>query len=145
MDESLEVYRAINAAQERFNYFFLAASGSAIVFALGRTEGQVVACWMLPVVIAIVLWGVSFFLGSEHLLFKSKIMLINLRSLEIEKGANPTVATNSELKGPALRKLREEADKENAKSRRYGRAQYLTFLAGAVFYLLGHIQRFCQF
>jgi len=138
-----EVYRTILATQERFAYFFLAASGSAIGLAIAQTRDGPLACWMLPMGVAVLCWGVSFYLGCEHLLFKARILIANWRTLDIEQGTHPITASNPELAQPALERLRKNAESDNAMSRRYGRGQYVLFLLGAVSYLLGHVQRLC--
>lgn len=133
-----EIYKATIATQERFAYFFLAASGSAIAFALLRTEGQIPRVWMLPVCLALVCWGISFYLGCEHLLSRSKVLIANWRVLDMQAGAPDA---KNELQVEAATRLQQAAERDNANSRRFGRWQYYLFLLGAIFYVLGHIQR----
>lgn len=139
-----ETYRTVLARQERFAFFFLAASGSAIGLALAKTDQGPPAVWMMPVGLAVVCWGVSFYLGCEHLLHQVRVVLANFRTLDIEQGTEPITASNPELAQPALERLRANADRDNVTSRRFGRGQFVAFLLGAVFYVLGHVQRICS-
>jgi hypothetical protein len=139
-----EIYRTILAGQERFAYFFLAASGSAIAFAFIRTDGHSPACWMLPIAVAVLCWGLSFYRGCEHLLFQRKVLLANWKTLNIQGGMEPLTSGDPTLAASALERLRENADKDNRESRAYGRQQYVLFLLGALFYGLGHVQHLCQ-
>jgi len=135
-----DVYRSILAWQERFAYFFLAASGSAITFALVRTEGQPPSPWMIPVGLAVICWGASFWLGCEHILSKSKALLRNWKALSIEEGSEPITKAHPELVQPALDRFAADAKRDDERTRATGRSQYLLFLLGAIFYLVGHVQ-----
>jgi hypothetical protein len=139
-----EIYRTILAGQERFAYFFLTASGSAIALAFLKTEGQVPACWMIPIGLAVLCWGISFYRGCEHVLHQRKVLLANWKTLDITSGTEPTTRANPEMAQPAVERLRDRAMQDNDASRRYGRQQYVLFLLGAVFYALAHVQHLCQ-
>ncbi len=71
-----EIHRTITAAQERFTYFFLAASVSAGVFAVIRTDRHAPAAWMLPIGLSLACWGTCFYLGCEHLLLQYRLFLL---------------------------------------------------------------------
>src|SRR5262249_11667135 len=137
--------RAILALQERFAYFFLAASGSAIAFAIVRTEGLPVASWMIPIGVAVLCWGLSFWQGCELLRSKTSTLLRNWKSLEIRNGGEPITTTNPELAAPARERLASDAAQDKKKTRSSGRAQYVLFLLGAASYLAGHILRLLKF
>jgi hypothetical protein len=140
-DKASDVYKTVSASQERFAFFILAASASAIAFALVRTEGQAMACWMAPVGVAIALWGLSFWAGAEHVLARHEIFFLNLQLLKVEEGTDP-VASRDQTKQKIIAEfITEEANRRNKAARMLGRAQYLLFLGGAVAYVCGHIMR----
>ena len=136
-----DLRKEVLSAQERFNYFFLTLNGSAITFALVRTESQHPAIWMIPVAVAIACWGAGFYFGCEHLLLKIKIILGNLQYLTIKGGAKSNPAAKFETAETAMQQLRANAESDNERSRSYGRRQYGLFLIGAVFYIVAHVQR----
>ena len=106
-----ELYQRILATQERFAYFFLAASGSAIAFALVRTEDQPPARWMLPVGVALVCWGVSFTSVSGRAPpVQGEVLLGNWKSLDVQQGTERITASNPSLVEPALERLRTKAE-----------------------------------
>ena len=58
----LEVYRQLNASQDKYTYFMLAAAGSAIAYALSRAQDEFKRDFC-TLGISLLLWGVSFSCG----------------------------------------------------------------------------------
>lgn len=141
MAELEEVYRAAQASQERYAYFFLAAAGSAIGFAVVRTEDTAAHGWMVPVGVAVALWGASFYSGCQHLLYRGSNLRANVALLEIRQGRDPEVGTDPRMIEAAASGVMEAVDKNAKNQHAYGRGQYYLFLAGAGCYLLGHVWR----
>jgi hypothetical protein len=136
-----ELWGKILALQERFSYFFLAASGSAIVFTITRTEGQRPACWMLPALAAVLTWGASFFLSACHLQIKVQAILGDWKSIHVRLGRDAHTRDNPTLKESVLQKLDRDKRVRDKRSALFGRWAFYLFLIGGAFYLVAHIQR----
>lgn len=111
--KSSDVYKAVSASQERFAFFILAASGSAIAFALIRTERGPIALWMCPVALAIVLWGISFWSGANHILTRHEIFFMNLQLLKVEEGSDPVTGTDPARQKVIGELITEQAGRKN--------------------------------
>src|SRR6266545_1700325 len=81
--QSRELWIKVLALQERFSYFVLAASGSAAVFAVVKTGDEPRGCWILPAMVAVLTWGVSFFLSAWHLQLKVMVLLGDRKAFQI--------------------------------------------------------------
>ncbi len=46
--EELEVFKALRSAQDRYDYFLMAAAGAAVAFALNQTHGEALSLSHMP-------------------------------------------------------------------------------------------------
>lgn len=127
IDRSFELSKIALAAFERLTYSILAASGSAIAFALFQTTGQKPALWMVPVAVAILAWGLSFYWGCEHLV--------------AQRGAVMANAARLQGGGEGAESLLAQWTAFNQRSREHAQMQYGAFIVGAGFFVVSHIQR----
>lgn len=138
-DKELEVFRHVRAAQERFTYFFLTAAGSAVVFAILRTELSPFSWSLWPLLLALLLWGLSFLFGSKYLLSKISTLINNLILLQVAAGTDPLVGTDPIRQKFASDALQKEIEENIGRGARFGKWQYRLFLLGALFYLIWHV------
>ena len=66
-EAQLEVYRTLREAQGRYTYFLLAAAGAGIALAVNETHRAELAWSQLPLGLAVLNWGSSFFCGCRYL------------------------------------------------------------------------------
>jgi hypothetical protein len=140
-EKARDVYKVASASQERFAFFILAASASAIAFAIVRTEDQALAPWLIPVGAAIVSWALSFLAGAEHVLARHEVFFLNLQLLRVQEGTDPVAGADLTKQQVIAAFIEEKANRKNGAARRLGRAQYLLFLFGAILYVIGHVMR----
>lgn len=140
MPASEEIYRTANSAQERFAFFFLAAAGGSIAFALARVEDQPPALWVCVAGLAVVLWGASFYFGSVQLLERTAILLLNFQREKVADGTEPQIVGKSpeEVKG-VLTKMDARAEGRQKWSSRYGRLQFWLFFTGSAVLVLAYV------
>lgn len=84
-----DLHKAHSQAQEKYTYFLLAAAGAAIGFAVQKTEGLPLSWWLLPVGIATVIWGASFYCGCKNLDRVSAATSANFNLLQLMQGSHP--------------------------------------------------------
>jgi hypothetical protein len=127
-----EIYRALTSAHERSVYFFIAASGAAIAYALARTEGERPAWWMAPVGVAIVMWGASFFCGTRYAQNRALVMNLDFELALYAENPPPNITVEkAEADVNALLKAGSS----------FGRWQLRWMFAGCVAYVVGHVWR----
>ncbi|UCE60878.1 MAG: hypothetical protein JSU63_03835 [Phycisphaerales bacterium] len=85
------------AAQSRYDYFLMAVAGSAIALSVQRTTGELLAWSMIPLGIAVLLWGFSFFAGIRRQHSVNAVSALNLDLRQVRAGDHPIVGTDKHL------------------------------------------------
>jgi len=135
---SRDLRTAIISLQERFSYFVLAASGSAIAFATIKTAELPRGAWLLPAFAAIVTWGASFCLSAYHLLLRVMAMIGDHRQAEVQLGRTDLSPVGQ---AKALEILDREKRQRDKRSASLGRWAFHLLLLGGLSYLVAHLQR----
>jgi len=78
------LYRAHREARQRLTYFLLAADGAAIAYALTQTQSAKIAWSQIPLAIAVISWGLSFYCGLRHLRYVNRNLFANFNLIELE-------------------------------------------------------------
>ena len=108
---------AIRKSLTEYTYFMLAATGAAIAFALNQTNNQKFDNLLIPLLVALICWCVSFYCGT-NLLKNYHLHLIT--NLGLHRGAP--------FEGRDLTKVERIM-------RFYGHYQFFLFLMGTVSYI----------
>ncbi|MEZ8346516.1 hypothetical protein BCT19_04795 [Vibrio splendidus] len=127
-------------SREKTIYFVLAASGSAIGFAMTQTKIESFQPHHYIWLAAICFWATSFLCGIKALEYQKQLTLNNAMSLRSER------VSPSELKlvqGPLSPKdaLSKVYGRTNKRFNLYERAQLYTLLLGALVYISWHVAR----
>jgi hypothetical protein len=75
-DELLEIHRQHRTGQDKYTYFLLAVTASAVAFAIQKTDDVIITYSLLPLGVAIIFWGFSFYFGVKSLLWLQASFLI---------------------------------------------------------------------
>lgn len=138
-DPEVEVYRALRESQNRYTYFILAAAGGAIALAVNQTQTAELAWSQVPLAVAVLLWGLSFFFGCRHLAYVSSNLYANSALFQVARGEHPRAGSHPQMIAAATEGIRKAIDSNNEKATRYGRLQFWLLVAGAVAYLIWHV------
>jgi hypothetical protein len=138
-DIQLELYRATAAAQDKFTYFLLAAAGAAIAFAATRTQELRLAWSQLPLGFAVVLWGLSFYLGCLRVQQAISVFYANFELLKIQSGEHNQVGRHPQLVEAASDGIREAIEKNLERAAVFWKLQFLFLIAGTAAYLAWHV------
>ncbi|HGZ6767559.1 hypothetical protein H2C82_23540 [Vibrio parahaemolyticus] len=136
-DSLINAYRE---SREKIIYFVLAASGSAIAFAMTQTKVEAFQPHHYIWLAAICFWATSFLCGIKALDCQKRLILTNAMSLRSER------VPPSELKleqGPLSPKqaLSIVYEQTNKRFNLYERVQLYTLLIGALVYISWHVVR----
>ena len=132
----LELFRQHRVSLDKYNYFMLAAAASAIAYALNRAEGRSLSPLLIPWVISLFLWGLSFFFGSHHVLMNIKLLRSNALFLQVQLGKSDLAGKHPEKIKIGSKKLREIIDKDAKKASRLGWLQIWLFITGVMAYTI---------
>lgn len=125
-EECRELYKVLNQAVHQFDYLLLAVAASAIALAVNDTRQARLTYDMLPLGVAVCLWGLSFFAGCRRQVFVIATYKANLQSMSAKDG-------HAKMQFDAL------FDVKNAKANCWWKWQFRFFVAGALAYLFWHV------
>lgn len=131
----LELYKQHQASQDKYTYFLLAAAGAAIGFAVQKTEGQLLSLWLLPVGLAIVCWGVSFYYGCKNIVWVQTAIYANSSLLQLKSGTHPQQPPHQQLADAAISGVRNALETNVNKAQFFGIWQFRMLITGAVLFI----------
>lgn len=96
MDEQKELRDSFRQQQERFVYYVIALSVTAIGFSIYTTTGQPLKWSQIPLGLSVVAWGLSIYCGLTFLRYAISTLFSNNTYLNIKKGQEAWVGTDQE-------------------------------------------------
>lgn len=138
-DELLEFHRQHRTGQDKYTYFLLAVTASAIAFAVQKTDGLKITWSLIPLGLAVLLWGLSFYFGIKNLIWVQTAIFANYSLLQLQKGVHPEQPDHPQLLEAAIRGVT-SALESNAKSAQfYGIWQFRLLIGGGILFIVWHI------
>jgi len=134
-DARLELHKAHREGQEKYIYFLLAAAGAAIAFAITQTQTATITLSKIPLGLAVLCWGLSFFFGCQQVLQSSNLLQQNYQLLRMQGGLHPDFPSDPASVAVIEKYLNEQVNK----SGHYGRWQFFLLISGAVFFIIWHV------
>lgn len=138
-DDQMEVYKQHRNAQEKYVYFLLAAAGAAIGFAVNQTKELSLGYSQLPLAVAVILWGFSFYFGCRHITYVECVLYSNAELLKVKAGNHPKTGTNPQLIEIAIEGISSAIAQNVEDGAWYGRWQFRCLIFGSAFYLAWHV------
>jgi hypothetical protein len=139
-DESMrEIYRQLRISQDKYSYFILAAAGAAIAFAINQTQGFAISCSQIPLALAVICWGLSFFFGCRQLAYVSSTLYANAELLKVESGKHEQVGDHPQLMAAASEGIRQAIEDNSNRANRLAHMQFHFLIAGAIMYIAWHV------
>ena len=138
-DDQIEVYKQHRAAQDKYNYFLLAAAGAAVALAVNQTHGAKLTWSQIPLAAAVLLWGFSFFFGCLNLAYVTATLHTNAESIKVKSGEHPLFGRDLQAVTTASEMLRGLLETKLSRAAWYGRWQFRTLICGGVAYLGWHV------
>ncbi|MBI2783290.1 MAG: hypothetical protein HYX64_04285 [Gammaproteobacteria bacterium] len=138
-NELIEIHKQHRSGQDKYTYFLLAVTASAVAFSVQKTSGLKLVWPMLPLGFAVLLWGISFYFGCKNLIWVQTSIYANYSLLQLHKGVHPQQPDHPQMLAAAISGVR-SALESNAKSAQfYAEWQFRLLIAGAVLFLAWHI------
>jgi hypothetical protein len=134
-----EIHKQHRTGQDKYTYFLLAVTASAVAFAVQKTSGLKITWSLLPLGISVLLWGVSFFFGCKNLLWVQASIFANYSLLQLHSGVHPDQPDHPQLLEAAKRGVRSALKSNTKKAQFYNIWQFHLLIAGAIFFLVWHI------
>ena len=140
-DAKLEIYRALREGQFKYTYFILAATGASIGLAIHQTQDKVICITQLPLVLALVFWGLSFYFGCRYI---SHLHDSYYHNFMILKGEG--ILSDEWVRGEQRKKIEQQIDtigndmeKTIDSAEKDSTMQFICLICGAVSFISWHI------
>jgi hypothetical protein len=138
-DDLKYLHQKHSTGQDKYTYFLLAVTASAIAFAVQKTETSVISYALTPIGIAVMSWCASFYCGCKNLVWVQTTLMANYNLLQLRMGVHPEQPENPEHLEVAKKGVRSALESNADKAQEYAIAQYRLLIIGAVFFLIWHI------
>lgn len=139
MSEKIELFKQFSKDQEKFTYYIIALSVTAIGFSIVRTSGLELSYNQIPLAIAILSWGISVYSGFCFLEYRMSTSYANIELFNVHEGKNKDVGNNPVLQQAATEGINEAIKSNSDEAFKYWKLQKKMFYAGVVFYVFWHI------
>ena len=139
MSSMVEVFKQHREAQNRYSYFLLAAAASAAALSLQRTADSPLSYTMVPLGLAVVCWGLSFYFGCRHLHYVHSVIYANMAALQVQAGTHPGVPNNPEYRSAALEGINQAMESNSNRANKHAHLQFRLLIAGAVLFVVWHV------
>ena len=133
------LHELLTNAQSKYVYFLLAAAASAIALALNRTAGEPLRYEQVPLGLAVLCWGLSFFCGCRYLAYADVGLQLNIELVLAETGEHPKIPKGRGWRDAASEQFRKLAESKGEKTRMYAARQFGFLIAGAILYIIWHV------
>lgn len=135
----LEIHKQHRTGQDKYTYFLLAVTASAVAFAVQKTSDITITWSLFPLGLAVLLWGISFFFGCKNLLWVQTSIYSNYSLLQLQKGVHPEQPDHPQMLEAAIAGVRSALESNVNNVQFYGVWQFRLLIAGAVFFLAWHV------
>src|SRR3972149_4298959 len=139
-DQSLiEIHKQHRTGQDKYTYFLLAVTASAVAFSVQKTTGLKLSWSQLPLGMAVLMWGLSFYFGCKNLTWVQTSIYANYSLLQLQKGVHPEQPDHPQLLEAAIRGVRSALESNIKSAQFYAIWQFRLLITGAIFFLLWHV------
>jgi len=137
--EMLELHKQHREGQSKYTYFLLAVAASAVAFAVQKTSGARLSWPMIPLGLAALSWGLSFYCGCKNLLWVQTAIYTNYSLLQLKSGVHAEQPPHPHLLQAAEEGVR-SAIKTNIEGAEFhGKWQFRLLILGAILFLSWHV------
>lgn len=132
MDDPLPgIYKLQREVQNKYTYLLLAVAASAIALSLKRTTDSKLTYSMIPLALAVLSWGSSFFCGCRYLRCTAGALNANAAIILLGREQNPE---NTNIQH-ARKKQKDYSDR----GKLYSELQFYLLICGALFFIGWHV------
>lgn len=136
MENLRELYKQSRSTQDKFTYFLLAVSASAIAFSVQQVSDRTFGYSLIPLGVALLLWGISFYCGCLNIKYVCSNIYANFELVKIEAGQSDQVPNHPQYREAATEGIKSAVESNSNKINRYANLQFKILILGAIFYIV---------
>jgi hypothetical protein len=125
--------------QEKYIYYLIALSVSAIGFSIYKTENQSLTYSQIPLALAVLFWSISIFCGLKFLKYVISNLYANNGYYEIIKGRHPGIGHDPDMIKSGIEGFREAMEINGKAMKMYFKFQAYLFYFGIILFIAWHI------
>jgi len=138
-DGERELWLQHRAGQDKYTYFLLAITASAIAFAVQKTSDATFSWTLAPLGLAVLAWGGSFYCGCKNLIWVQTALMANYNLLQLRRGAHPQQPNYPALSAAAIQGTHSALSTNVDRAQSYALSQFRLAIAGALLFLGWHV------
>ena len=135
----LELHKQHREGQSKYTFFLLAVVASALAFAVQKTSGEKLTWSMVPLGLATLSWGLSFYCGCKNLLWVQTAIFANYSLLQLESGIHPDQPPHPKLLQAAEEGVKRAIKKNIEGAEFHGKWQFRLLILGGILFIAWHI------
>ncbi len=139
MEEQKEIQKQFRNQQEKFAYYIIGMSVTAIGFSVYKTTGKGLDCVQIPLALSVLCWGVSVFCGLKFLKYVISTLYANNAYFEIQKGNYPDVGNHPQKIEAATEGIKQAMSSNSDVASKYSKWQERLFYIGIVLFIIWHV------
>ena len=141
MEEQKYLHKELSQKQEKFHYFIISVSVSAIGFSVFKTYGESLNWYQLALGLANLSWGLSIFCGLKHLSYAITSIRCNIDYLYIQEGVEPYSgkSLNEDCIKAGSECSTENMNNNSNKAALFSIRQERLFYAGIILFIIWHV------
>ena len=134
-----QLHDQLRKAQDKYVYFLLAVAASAIAFSVQITKDSTFEYSLIPLGIAVMFWGTSFFCGCRNIQYVNNIIYSNAEFLKIKSGIHPEVGPNPGYISAASQGIMEAIKSNQDSASSFGKWQFRFIVLGGLSFVCWHL------
>ena len=138
-EEVRQLYNQLRAAQDKYVYFLLAVSASAIAFTAQITKDSILSNSLIPLGVAVLFWALSFYCGCRNIQYTNSNMFANFELIKVEAGEHSDLINCPQYIQAASEGIRQAMKSNNGILSSYGHWQFRFLVLGAVSFMVWHL------
>src|SRR5262249_21949130 len=138
-DAELELFRIHGDAQSKYTYYLLAVAAAAIAFSVTQTRTVTLTWHLLPVGLAVLAWGLSFYCGCCRVEVANACVFANAGLLRIERGQEPEIGMHPQYIAAAASGVRKAMDTHSNRASFFAVSQFRLLIGGGLLFLVWHV------
>lgn len=125
--------------QEKYVYYLIALSVSAVGFSIYKTESHRLTCSLFPLGLAVLSWSISIFCGLKFLKYTISNLYANNMYYEIIEGKHPDIGNNPDYIKAGVAGFKEASEINIKTMEIYFKIQGYLFYIGILLFIVWHI------
>jgi hypothetical protein len=138
-----EIQRQFRQQQEKYVYYVLALSVSAIAFAIYKTSGLPLKWSQVPLALSVISWGISIFCGLRFIKYVISTLYANNTYFDILAGRHPDLGNDPEKISAGVKGITQAMESNGEKAQKYFSWQGRLFYFGIILFIIWHVLEMC--